>query len=401
MVRDRIQDPKPNGPEYTEHMNVKISTRQIPLKTVADVVEAIIGAALLSGGEMLAFSVAKALALDVRKTCDWLDVVSYAPGKTQRPREAQDKEVLKGMMKIIGTTLEDPDLLLQAIHHPSLSIYSESYERLEFLGDSVLDMLVVQSFFADEEKWSPHDMTLIKSSMVSNRVLAIICVESGLHRFLLHDKPSLIQNIKSFVEEVEAGKREAQNDSQRTKHWSNLRAPKELGDVVEALLGAIYVSSGFRLLRVKAVYDRLLKPFYDRYIDKKVMLSHPVTRLMRRFESFGCKGLGVSKTTVPSKSGKGDATKCEVKIHGQVLAEATAEKTKRAVTLATEEANLRLDLMLGDIMKGCTCKGVLQGKKRKRTPTEEGEIDEIDESLQGDDTLGDAEHPIDVDMFDF
>ncbi|KAG8687902.1 hypothetical protein FRC08_011712 [Ceratobasidium sp. 394] len=164
MARDRIQDPEPDGPEYTQHMNVRVSTRFIPLKTVADVVEAIIGAALLSGGEKLAFSVAKTLGFDVRKTCDWFDVVSYAPSKTSRSCEAHDKEILKGVMKIIGTTLEEPYLLLQAIHHPSLSIYSESYERLEFLGDSVLDMLVVQSFFADEEKWSPHGMTLIKAS---------------------------------------------------------------------------------------------------------------------------------------------------------------------------------------------------------------------------------------------
>ncbi|KAG8781886.1 hypothetical protein FRC12_021420 [Ceratobasidium sp. 428] len=401
MARDRVQDPG-DGPEYTEHMNIRVPTRSIPLKVVADVVEAIIGAALLSGGEKLAFSVAKTLGFDARKTCDWLDVVAYAPSKTQRPREAQDKEMLKGMMKIIGTTLEDPDLLLQAMHHPSLSIYSESYERLEFLGDSVLDMLVVQSFFADEEKWSPHGMTLIKSSMVSNRVLAIICVESGLHRFLLHDKPSLTQNIKSFVEEVEAGKREAQTDSQRTKHWSNLRAPKELGDVVEALLGAIYVSSGFRLLRVKAVYNRLLRPFYDRYIDKKAMLSHPMTTLMKRLESIGCKGVGVSKTIVPSKAGKGEATRCEVKIHGQVLSQATAEKTKRAVTLAAEEGNLQLDLKFDDITRGCTCKGTVQGKKRKRVPTEGSNPAEVDDLPQSDDTLGDdAEHPIDVDMFDF
>ncbi|KAG8743606.1 hypothetical protein FRC10_011669 [Ceratobasidium sp. 414] len=402
MARDRIQAPEPDGPEYTKHMNVRASTRFIPFKTVADVVEAIIGAALLSGGEKLAFSVAKALGFDVRKTCDWLDVVSYAPSKVSRPCEAHDKEIVKGMMKIIGTTLEDPHLLLQAMHHPSLSIYSESYERLEFLGDSVLDMLVVQSFFADEEKWSPHGMTLIKSSMVSNRVLAIICVESGLHRFLLHDKPSLTQSIKNFVGAVEAGKREAQTDSQRIKRWSNLKAPKELGDVVEALLGAIYTSSGFRLVHVKAVYDRLLKPFYDRYVDKKAMLSHPMTRVMSRLESVGCRGLGVSKTIVPSTTGKGEATKCEVKVHGQILAEATTKNPKRAFTLAIEEANLCLDLKLNDLMKGCTCKGGMQGKKRKRVPMEEGEIADVDELLQGDDALGDdAEHPIDVDMFDF
>jgi hypothetical protein len=85
-----------------------------------------------------------------------------------------------------------------------------------------------------------------------------------------------------------------------------------------------------------------------------------------------------------------------VKVHGQPIAEATSDKPKRAITLATEEAILCLDLKFDYIMKACTCKNVAQGKKRKRVPTEEGEI-EVGELLQGDD----AEHPIDVDMFDF
>lgn len=89
-------------------------------------------------------------------------------------------------------------------------------------------------------------------------------------------------------------------------------------------------------------------------------------------------------------------THLTVKIHGQAIAEAISDKPKRAITLATEEAILRLDLKFDSIMKDCTCKDGAQGKKRKRVPTGEGEI-EVGEVLQGDD----AEHPIDVDMFDF
>ncbi|KAF8609137.1 hypothetical protein BDV93DRAFT_517997 [Ceratobasidium sp. AG-I] len=394
IKRERIRDPVPGGPEYIERLSSKVFPRPMFSKVIADVVEAIIGAALVSGGERLAFSAAKTLGFDVPKTCDWRDVVSHAPSKTTKQQEPDDKAILKGIMKIIGGTLEDPSLLLQAMHHPSSTDLSESYERLEFLGDAVLDMIVVQSFFADEEKWSPHSMTMIKSSMVSNRVLAIICVESGLYRFLLHNTPHLTHSVKSFVEELEACKRDAQNDLQRLKYWSNLQAPKALGDVVESLLGAVYVSSGFKLSRVKSVYERVLQPFYDRYTDKKNILSHPMSRLMAKLESSGCKALGVSKMLLPAKPGKAAATKCEVKIHGRPLAEATANNPKRAITLATEEALLRLDLKFDYIMNDCTCNNVSHGQKRKRADTEEGEIAE---TLLG----GDAEHPIDVDMFDF
>ncbi|KDN36025.1 hypothetical protein RSAG8_11111, partial [Rhizoctonia solani AG-8 WAC10335] len=274
---------------------------------------------------------------------------------------------------------------------------SESYERLEFLGDAILDMLVVQSFFSDEEQWSPHNMTLLKSSMVSNRALAIICVESGLHRYLIHDMNSLAQSIVSFIEEVEECKQKAQTDAQRLKHWSKLAAPKALGDVVESLLGAIYVSSGFSISRVKTVYDRLLKPFYDRYIDKKAMLTHPMSRLMKKLESVGCRAFGIAKTEMPPTSGSGAGFKCEVKLHGQVITEATREKAQQAIAHATEQALNELETRPDRILANCTCRIGPQGKKRKRVLLEGTEEGEVVEPLLGDD----VDHPIDVDMFDF
>ncbi|CUA73992.1 endoribonuclease Dicer [Rhizoctonia solani] len=374
-------------------------SRQIPPKGIADVVEALIGAALLSGGEKLAFSVAKVLGFDVPKTCDWIEVISYAPCK---PRTVSmrvpdnNRETLEGVMKIIGVSLDNPELLLQAMQHPSTVRRSESYERLEFLGDSILDMLVVQSFFSDEEQWSPHNMTLLKSSMVSNRALAVICVESGLHRYLIHDINSLARTIVSFIEAVESCKQKAQTDAQRLKYWSKLVAPKVLGDVVESLLGAIYVSSGFNISQVKSVYDRLLKPFYDRYIDKKAMLTHPMSRLMKKLESIGCRAFGIAKTEMPATSGGG--FKCEVKLHGRVIAEATREKPHQAITHATEQALDELETRSDRILANCTCRTGPQGKKkRKRTPLDSVEEGEVAEPLLGDD----VDHPIDVDMFDF
>ncbi|CAE6441045.1 unnamed protein product [Rhizoctonia solani] len=384
--------------EQAQLLSSRQYSRQIPPKAIADVVEAMIGAALLSGGEQLAFSVAKVLGLDAPKTCDWLDVVSYAPSKSMIMREpSYNRETLDGVMKITGISLDNPELLLQAMQHPSMARHSESYERLEFLGDAVLDMLVVQSFFSDEEKWSPHHMTLIKSSMVSNRALAIICIESGLHRYLMHDMNSLAQSIVSFIDEVEKCKQMAQTDSQRLKYWSKLVAPKALGDVIESLLGAIYVSSGFSISRVKTVYDRLLKPFYDRYINKKAMLTHPMSRLMKKLESVGCRALGIAKTETQLSDGGGAGFKCEVKIHGQIIAGAMSEKAQQAISHATERALNLLEAQPDPILANCTCRIGPQGKKRKRASTEDAEEGEIVEALPGDD----ADHPIDVDMFDF
>ncbi|KAF8761100.1 PAZ domain [Rhizoctonia solani] len=392
-----IHGENPGFTGQAQLLNSRQYSRQIPPKTIADVVEAMIGAALLSGGEELAFSVAKTLGFDTLKTCDWLDVISYAPNKSMTMKESDHKgETLDGLIKIIGVSLDNPELLLQAMQHASMARSSESYERLEFLGDAVLDMLVVQSFFSDEEEWSPHSMTLIKSSMVSNRALAIICIESGLHQYLMHDINSLAQSIVTFIDEVQKCKQIARTDAQRLKYWSKLVAPKALGDVVESLLGAIYISSGFSITRVKTVYDRVLKPFYDRYIDKKAMLTHPMSRLMKRLESIGCRSFGVAKAETQLPNG-GTGFKCEVKIHGQIIAQAASEKAQQAIKDATERALNLLDAQPDRVLANCTCRAGPQGKKRKRVSMEDAEEGEIVEALPGDD----ADHPIDVDMFDF
>lgn len=99
------------------------------------------------------------MGFDVPRACDWLDVVSHTHSKSIVSQEPRNDEILQGIMSIVGVSLESPEILLQAMvsrrsvmvlprlslamcnqHHPSLTSLSESYERLEFLGDAVLDM---------------------------------------------------------------------------------------------------------------------------------------------------------------------------------------------------------------------------------------------------------------------
>ncbi|QRW19106.1 endoribonuclease Dicer [Rhizoctonia solani] len=359
------------------------------IHTIADVVEAMIGAALLSEGEELAFSVAKTLGFDTLKTCDWLDVISYAPNKSMTMKESDHKgETLDGLIKIIGVSLDNPELLLQAMNCAATRINGEIFRIIRtprVLGGRRSRYAGCAIVLLDEEEWSPHSMTLIKSSMVSNRALAIICIESGLHQYLMHDTNSLAQSIVTFIDEVQKCKQIARTDAQRLKYWSKLVAPKALGDVVESLLGAIYISSGFSITRVKTVYDRVLKPFYDRYIDKKAMLTHPMSRLMKRLESIGCRSFGVAKAETQLPNG-GTGFKCEVKIHGQIIVQASSEKAQQAIKDATERALNLLDAQPDRVLAN--------SQKSVNGGCGEGEIVE---ALPGDD----ADHPIDVDMFDF
>ena len=130
---------------------------------------------------------------------------------------------LEELQEKLQYTFSNPGLLVQALKHRSFvyaadesSIYSN--ERLEFLGDAVLDLVVTENLFKRFEKKREGDLTQIKSLLVSKVVLAEKGREFGLGEYLYLSK-----------EENLAGGRN------RTSI---------IGDAFEALLGAIYLDGG-------------------------------------------------------------------------------------------------------------------------------------------------------------
>ena len=71
----------------------------------------------------------------------------------------------------------------------------EDYERLEFLGDSILNFLIAQHFFfASRDKpdeYRPKQLHKQKTSVVNNVHLSLVVIESGVSSFILYNKSSL------------------------------------------------------------------------------------------------------------------------------------------------------------------------------------------------------------------
>ncbi len=125
----------------------------------------------------------------------------------------------------MGYIFSDPALLTQALKHRSY-VYTideesiESNERLEFLGDAVLDLVVTENLYRRFQKKREGDLTQIKSLLVSKVILAQKGRDLGLGDYLY------LSN-----EEDLAGGRD------RTSI---------IGDAFEALLGAIYMDGGLK-----------------------------------------------------------------------------------------------------------------------------------------------------------
>ncbi|GIL80753.1 hypothetical protein Vretimale_9145 [Volvox reticuliferus] len=180
---------------------------------------------------------------------------------------------------ILGHTFKHPSLCVQAlthVSHPRASSCGGGYQRVEFLGDGVLGM--VTSLWAFREGGSAESMTDRRSALVSNGPLAAAAARRGLHVHMRTGSSGLVAAIDSFVETYQAevkklgshaavnvttaeraaknkrAERRETNDknakpadgqsSADVKEENVIRAPKALADVVEALVGAVYLDTG-------------------------------------------------------------------------------------------------------------------------------------------------------------
>ena len=126
--------------------------------------------------------------------------------------------VLDQAESIIGVRFEDRAVLAKALTHASIaSERLSSNERLEFLGDSVLGIVVCEHLFHRFPTLLEGELTKIKSTAVSRRMCATIASDLGLHRLI-----ALGKGMKT-----------------RSTLPSSLAAA-----VLESIIGAIYVERG-------------------------------------------------------------------------------------------------------------------------------------------------------------
>ncbi|MCQ2540333.1 MAG: ribonuclease III [Acetatifactor sp.] len=135
-----------------------------------------------------------------------------------------DKNMLHILEERIGYHFQDVSLLKQALTHSSFTneqrIYKAGdYERLEFLGDAVLELVSSEYLFKNHKNVPEGELTKLRASMVCEPSLAFCARDLELGKFLLLGKG----------EEATGGR---ERDS-------------IIADVMEAIIGAIYLDGGF------------------------------------------------------------------------------------------------------------------------------------------------------------
>ncbi|CAH8386214.1 unnamed protein product [Eruca vesicaria subsp. sativa] len=239
--------------------------RSLKRKSVADVVEALIGAYLSEGGELAALTF-----------MNWVGIkVDFTPTMIQREPSIQAEKLVNVsyMESLLNYKFNDKSLLVEALTHGSYMIpeIPRCYQRLEFLGDSVLDYLITKHLYNENPNLSPGLLTDMRSASVNNECYAQVAVKSNLHKHVLHASHDLHKHISRTVSEFER-----LSSTQSSFGWeSEIAFPKVLGDVIESLAGAIHVDSGYN----KEVVFASIKPLLGCMITPETVKLHPVREL--------------------------------------------------------------------------------------------------------------------------
>jgi endoribonuclease Dicer len=218
-------------------------------KSVADVCEALIGAAFVhnyKAGEIWKpemFDVAVRAVTRFVSSSDhtmesWVDYLqSYElPEYQTAEATASQLDMAAKVKEKIGYHFNYPRLLRSAFCHPSQPYSWEhipSYQRLEFLGDSLLDTACVTHLFYRYPTKDPQWLTEHKMAMVANKFLGAICVKLGFHRHLRHCNSRVQYQVQEYVDEVQEAMRSA---GDAVDYWMGVKDPPKVRESITSSL---------------------------------------------------------------------------------------------------------------------------------------------------------------------
>ncbi|RLN39642.1 hypothetical protein C2845_PM01G36130 [Panicum miliaceum] len=242
----------------------------IKSKRIADSVEALIGAYLSASGEQAAYIFLKSLGMDIE--------FHNMPVGRKVTIKSEEFINLRSLEETLYYNFNDPSLLVEALTHGSYQIAGTTacYQRLEFLGDAVLDHIFTDYFYHRYPESTPELLTDLRSASVNNYCYAHAAVKAGLHKHVLHSSSALYKRMADYLDTFE------QSFSGPSYGWeAGIGLPKVLGDVIESIAGAIYVDSKCDQEIVWRSMKRLLEPL----VTPDTMEMDPVKELQEFCDS--------------------------------------------------------------------------------------------------------------------
>lgn len=178
--------------------------------------------------------------------------------------------VAEALCRALGRAFSQPGLLQQALTHRSFS--ARNNERLEFLGDGVLNCVIAHLLYQRFPQLPEGDLSRLRAHLVKESTLSelAIALDLGSH--------------------LQLGDGEMKNAG-----W---RRPSMLADALEAVIGATYLDGGFPA--AEALVERLYTKLLDN-LDPKLVGKDPKTLLQEYLQG---RKLGLPEYTVVATEGE-------------------------------------------------------------------------------------------------
>ncbi|RMD42671.1 hypothetical protein DV735_g2427, partial [Chaetothyriales sp. CBS 134920] len=380
MILLKGRGANPKDPQPVQHA---AKTHALGMKTIADVCEATIGAAVIAHQDLpletrfdLAIRAVTALVgSEDHAIQQWADLqpMYSIPAWQLDQGDPRANDLAARLGERIGYKFKYPRLLRSAFTHSSdTNAPVPDLQRLEFLGDACLDWVSISWLFNTNPDRGPQWLTEHKMALVSNRFLAALAVILDFHKFFFTPTTvKLFSDVKAYAEETTdlyqafksggGGGGDSSSPGLGPDFWLKIRKPppKALADLVESTLGAILIDSGFQLAPVEAFFTTHVLPYfgdirlYDGYASQ-----HPVSFVYKRLaEEFGCMDFKVMNTDVREGSVELVIT-AGVVVHDAVVAKCTGSSARYAKVKASKLALDRLDGLTRNEFSerfGCNC----------------------------------------------
>ncbi|TRX97463.1 hypothetical protein FHL15_001741 [Xylaria flabelliformis] len=345
-----------------------LTKRKMSTKTLADVIESLIGAAFVDGGMSKVLACLRIFIPEVK----WYDLTDahtmISSGRVITTHLRPDYEPLE---ELIGYQFQNKALLIEALTHASWGISSSAdvcMERLEFLGDSILDSVIVAAVWSQDRKLPNFQMHLLRTACVNADLLGFLVMEWCTTQEATEISPDDLTTIvtqkpvpfwkymrqrsthviaaQQAVEERHRAEREAILDAMAHSTdypWAKLAhldVPKFFSDMFESLIGAVWVDSG-SMDKCKEIVERIgILPYLRRILSDNVNVVHPKNKLG---ELVGRENKRVRyETEVRIEDGVKDLF-CKIFVHEQLVVEVNGGVNPEEVaTKAADEAYMLL-----------------------------------------------------------
>ena len=232
------------------------------------------------------------------------------------PEEKEDREFAP-LYRALRYRFKNPELLRQALKHRSFVgnhfSHINSNERLEFLGDAILGLIVTETLYKRFPDQPEGYLTEVKSLVVSRKILTRVARQIHLGDAL----------YLGSGEEKSGGRDRA----------------SIISDAMEAVFGAIYLDRGYEA--AKGVIDYLILQHLDAILEKDFNKNYKSKLL----EYAQARGLGTPDYVVEKESGPehDKVFDIAVQIQGKVWGHGKGKSKKQAEQQAAKDALVRIN----------------------------------------------------------